>query len=114
MTIGYSFDIWVPLLLYQTVDAPQWKTGWPASLAFSVGLWACFILATVLWRREYVSSKMSMMRILTSYSQRREAAIADTESIESSDAGSSEVSDEKNPNRVEGTEISANSIEEVK
>jgi hypothetical protein len=54
MTIGYSTTIWVPLLLYPTVDAPQWKTGMPAGIGFNAGLYACFIAALVLWRREYV------------------------------------------------------------
>jgi len=50
MTVGYSCAIWVPLFLYKTTDAPQWKVGWPASLGFVAGLWFFFILATILHR----------------------------------------------------------------
>ncbi|EXJ88504.1 hypothetical protein A1O1_05434 [Capronia coronata CBS 617.96] len=52
MTFGYAFYIWVPLLLYATVDAPQWKKGWPACIAFSVVMFLLFVVATLLHRRE--------------------------------------------------------------
>lgn len=52
MTIGYSTYIWVPLLLYPTVDAPRWKTGMPAGIAFNIGLFICFVTALALHRRE--------------------------------------------------------------
>ncbi|KAI1335466.1 MFS general substrate transporter [Xylariaceae sp. FL0016] len=55
MTFGYSFDIWLPLLLYPTAGpngAPRWRHGWPASLVFYVALWASFIIAILLHRRD--------------------------------------------------------------
>ncbi|KAF5865977.1 hypothetical protein ETB97_001555 [Aspergillus alliaceus] len=48
MTFGYSFQIWVPLLLFPTAgpdDAPRWRKGWPAAFAFFVLLWLGFIAA---------------------------------------------------------------------
>ncbi|KAH8194767.1 hypothetical protein TruAng_011072 [Truncatella angustata] len=54
MTVGYSFNIWVPLLLYPTAGpngAPRWRVGWPVSLVFYVLLWAGFITAIVLYKR---------------------------------------------------------------
>lgn len=52
MGIGYSTYIWVPLLLFPTVNAPKWKTGWPTGIAFYSTLWLLFVLALVLHRRE--------------------------------------------------------------
>ncbi|KAJ5906096.1 uncharacterized protein N7473_003012 [Penicillium subrubescens] len=63
MTFGYSFNIWVPLLLFPTAGpygAPRWKKGWPVSLVFFFLLWAGFMTAVILHRRE----------------KRREAALA--------------------------------------
>ncbi|KAI0845393.1 MFS general substrate transporter [Daldinia vernicosa] len=55
MTFGYSFNIWVPLLLFPTAGpngAPRWRIGWPVALTFHVLLWAGFIVAILLYRRE--------------------------------------------------------------
>lgn len=55
MTFGYSFNIWVPLLLFPTAGpngAPRWHLGWPVSLVFRVLLWAGFITAILLHNRE--------------------------------------------------------------
>ena len=52
MTAGYSTYIWVPLLLFPTVDAPQWKKGWPSGIAFWAGLFGGFVLALFLYARE--------------------------------------------------------------
>ncbi|OIW27124.1 MFS general substrate transporter [Coniochaeta ligniaria NRRL 30616] len=54
MTIGYSFNVWVPLLLFPTAGpdgAPRWRKGWPVTLVFFFLLWAGFITATVLHKR---------------------------------------------------------------
>ncbi|KAK8214324.1 major facilitator superfamily domain-containing protein [Phyllosticta capitalensis] len=53
MSFGYSFNIWVPLLLFPTAGdwgAPRWKAGWPASIAFYALLWAGFMGALLLAR----------------------------------------------------------------
>lgn len=58
MTFGYSFNIWVPLLLFPTAGpngAPQWRTGWPVAMVFYILLWAGFIAAVVLHKRKYES-----------------------------------------------------------
>ena len=55
MSFGYSFNIWVPLLLFPTAGdwgAPRWKAGWPASIAFYALLWAGFMGALLLARRK--------------------------------------------------------------
>ncbi|KAF2085148.1 MFS general substrate transporter [Saccharata proteae CBS 121410] len=55
MSFGYSFNIWVPLLLYPTAGprgAPRWVAGWPATIAFYALLWVGFIVALTLYRRE--------------------------------------------------------------
>ncbi|KAL3418814.1 vitamin H transporter [Phlyctema vagabunda] len=52
MTAGYCTYIWVPLLLFPTVEAPRWKRGWPTGIAFYSGLFALFCLSLVLYRRD--------------------------------------------------------------
>ncbi|CAK7214554.1 hypothetical protein SCUCBS95973_002186 [Sporothrix curviconia] len=55
MTIGYSFNIWVPLLVFPTAGpngAPQWRHGWPFILVFFVLLWLGFCTGIVLHKRD--------------------------------------------------------------
>ncbi|KAL3491048.1 major facilitator superfamily domain-containing protein [Aspergillus germanicus] len=55
MTFGYSFNIWVPLLLFPTAGpdgAPRWRKGWPTTFVFYFFLWAGFITSIVLYRRD--------------------------------------------------------------
>lgn len=55
MTVGYSFNIWVPLLVFPTAGpngAPRWKKGWPFILVFFVLLWAGFVASILLHRRD--------------------------------------------------------------
>ncbi|KAL4901413.1 hypothetical protein BDW74DRAFT_187652 [Aspergillus multicolor] len=55
MTFGYSFNIWVPLLLFPTAGpdgAPRWRKGWPVTFVFYFFLWAGFITSLVLYRRD--------------------------------------------------------------
>ncbi|KAK6953294.1 hypothetical protein Daesc_005595 [Daldinia eschscholtzii] len=54
MTFGYSFNIWVPLLLFPTAGpngAPRWRIGWPVALTFHVLLWTGFIVAILFTKR---------------------------------------------------------------
>lgn len=54
MTIGYSFNVWVPLLLFPTAGpdgAPRWRKGWPVTLVFFFLLWAGFITAIVVHKK---------------------------------------------------------------
>ncbi|PYH94024.1 MFS general substrate transporter [Aspergillus ellipticus CBS 707.79] len=54
MTFGYSFEIWVPLLLFPTAGpdgAPRWRKGWPAAFAFFFLLWVGFISAILIHKR---------------------------------------------------------------
>ncbi|KAL4920058.1 major facilitator superfamily domain-containing protein [Aspergillus aurantiobrunneus] len=55
MTFGYSFNIWVPLLLFPTAGpegAPRWRNGWPVAFVFYVFLCAGFTTAIVWHRRD--------------------------------------------------------------
>ncbi|KAJ6044808.1 uncharacterized protein N7446_003002 [Penicillium canescens] len=55
MSVGYSFNIWVPLLAFPTAGpngAPRWRHGWPVSFVFYFLLWAGFVVAIVIYRRE--------------------------------------------------------------
>lgn len=45
MTFGYCTYIWVPLFTFPTVQAPEFKHGYPASVAFIVALWALTLFA---------------------------------------------------------------------
>jgi hypothetical protein len=54
MTFGYSFNIWVPLLLFPTAGpdgAPRWMKGWPVTFVFYFLLWAGFVSAVVIHRK---------------------------------------------------------------
>ncbi|CRG87043.1 Pantothenate transporter liz1 [Talaromyces islandicus] len=65
MTAGYSFNIWVPLLLFPTAGpngAPRWKKGWPVTFVFFVLLLLGFLTSIFIDRREkqqLVSESMS-------------------------------------------------------
>ncbi|KAJ6095703.1 hypothetical protein N7486_006449 [Penicillium sp. IBT 16267x] len=55
MTFGYSFQIWVPLLVFPTsghYGAPQWIKGWPVAFVFYFLLWVGFITSLVIHRRD--------------------------------------------------------------
>ncbi|QKX60309.1 uncharacterized protein TRUGW13939_07452 [Talaromyces rugulosus] len=55
MTVGYSFNIWVPLLLFPTAGpngAPRWKKGWPVTFVFYFLLLSGFLVSIVINRRE--------------------------------------------------------------
>lgn len=55
MTVGYSFNIWVPLLVFPTAGpngAPRWRKGWPFILVFFVLLWAGFVTSILLHKRD--------------------------------------------------------------
>ncbi|KAK4689630.1 MFS transporter, ACS family, pantothenate transporter, partial [Tremellales sp. Uapishka_1] len=40
MTLGYCTYVWVPLFTFPTVQSPRFQHGYPASIAFTVALWA--------------------------------------------------------------------------
>lgn len=46
MTMGYSTTIWVPLLIYPAVEAPEWKRGYPASAVFQFLMWGTLTFGT--------------------------------------------------------------------
>lgn len=54
MTVGYSFNIWVPLLLFPTVGpngAPRWRKGWPVTFVFFFLLLMGFLTSIFIDRR---------------------------------------------------------------
>lgn len=54
MTFGYSFNIWVPLLLFPTAGpdgAPRWRKGWPVTFVFYFLLWAGFVNSIIIYGR---------------------------------------------------------------
>ncbi|KAK3374730.1 MFS general substrate transporter [Podospora didyma] len=54
MTVGYSFNVWVPLLLFPTAGsdgAPRWRKGWPVTYVFYFLLWSGFIASLSIHRR---------------------------------------------------------------
>lgn len=54
MTFGYSFNIWVPLVLFPTAGpdgAPRWRKGWPVTFVFFFLLWAGFVVSVIIYRR---------------------------------------------------------------
>ncbi|CAJ2509543.1 Uu.00g145690.m01.CDS01 [Anthostomella pinea] len=60
MTFGYSFQIWVPLLLYPTVGpvgAPRWPIGWPVGWVFYLLLYCGFITAILLHKRSTLKAE---------------------------------------------------------
>ncbi|KAJ5267139.1 MFS general substrate transporter [Penicillium angulare] len=79
MTFGYSFQIWVPLLIFPTAGpygAPQWKKGWPVAFVFYFLLWAGFITSLVLYRRD----KRKAAAVLESESSSGDIETTSTES----------------------------------
>ncbi|KAK7757371.1 hypothetical protein SLS62_000383 [Diatrype stigma] len=82
MTFGYSFNIWVPLLLFPTVGpngAPRWRIGWPVSLVFRLLLWAGFILVLLLYRRDSKRSNDDSTQETESYSTEEPPVVVQSE-----------------------------------
>ncbi|KZT53557.1 major facilitator superfamily transporter [Calocera cornea HHB12733] len=52
MTAGYCTYIWVPLFTFPTVEAPTFPHGYPASIGFTVGLWAFLMLGIFMYRNK--------------------------------------------------------------
>ncbi|CAK7225566.1 hypothetical protein SBRCBS47491_005932 [Sporothrix bragantina] len=84
MTIGYSFNIWVPLLVFPTAGsngAPRWRKGWPFILVWFVLLWLGFVAAIVLHKRD--------QKRKTVYAGTGPVGDSETDTQVSEDAGSS-------------------------
>lgn len=39
MTFGFTMQIWIPLLTFPTVEAPEFRKGYPASVVFEFLMW---------------------------------------------------------------------------
>ncbi|KAI1866164.1 uncharacterized protein JN550_007853 [Neoarthrinium moseri] len=90
MTFGYSFNIWVPLLLFPTagpIGAPRWPVGWPVTLVFYVLLWAGFILAVILYHRR--TKRLNELEAETSQEQ------SESENGDAADSIGKEVTDSR-------------------
>jgi MFS transporter, ACS family, pantothenate transporter len=44
MTMGFCFQIWVPLLTFPAVEAPRWHKGYPAAVAFETAMWSFLVV----------------------------------------------------------------------
>lgn len=87
MTFGYSFNIWVPLLLFPTAGpngAPRWKKGWPVAFVFFFLLWAGFMTAIIIHQRYVYHDCYRTQLPLTQISseKRKEAALSAQESTD--------------------------------
>jgi hypothetical protein len=79
MTFGYSFQIWVPLLIFPTAGpygAPRWQHGWPVTLVFYFLLWAGFITALVLHRRSKKCQQMTSTTVLSGADDTSKAVVS--------------------------------------
>lgn len=89
MTFGYSFQIWVPLLVFPTAGpygAPQWIKGWPVAFVFYFLLWAGFIVSLVIHRRyDKLSQGSYKESVLTRSKYRDQKKSATVVASESSD-----------------------------
>ncbi|RYP46841.1 hypothetical protein DL768_007008 [Monosporascus sp. mg162] len=56
MTFGYCTQIWVPLFTFPTVQAPEFRYGYPASTVFEFAMWAILMFGAgfmTRWKRKH-------------------------------------------------------------
>ncbi|RYP74061.1 hypothetical protein DL771_003250 [Monosporascus sp. 5C6A] len=56
MTFGYCTQIWVPLFTFPTVQAPEFRNGYPASTVFEFTMWAILMFGVgfmARWKRTH-------------------------------------------------------------
>ena len=51
MTLGFTCQIWIPLLTFPTVEAPRFPHGYPASITFEVLAWAMLMFGASFMKR---------------------------------------------------------------
>jgi MFS transporter, ACS family, pantothenate transporter len=51
MTFGFTMQIWVPLLTFPTVEAPEFRKGYPASVVFEFLMWGLLMFGAWYMRR---------------------------------------------------------------
>ncbi|KAK4940213.1 hypothetical protein LTR10_019642 [Elasticomyces elasticus] len=56
--IAYVFQAWLPLVVWQQADAPQYHKGFVTSACLSAALIVCALAIRVLWKRELARKKM--------------------------------------------------------
>ncbi|KAI1609153.1 retrograde regulation protein 2 [Exophiala viscosa] len=56
--IAYVFQAWLPLVVWQQVDAPQYHKGFVTSACLSGALIVCALAIRVLWKRELARKKL--------------------------------------------------------
>ena len=57
---AYIVQAWLPLLVWQQVDAPEYRKGMATSIGIAVGLFATTLVVKVLHDREIAAKKRSM------------------------------------------------------
>lgn len=56
--IAYVFQAWLPLVVWQQIDAPQYHKGFVTSACLSAALIVCALVIRVLWKRELTRKKI--------------------------------------------------------
>lgn len=51
MTFGFTMQIWVPLFTFPTVEAPEFRHGYPASVVFEFLMWALLMFGAWYMKR---------------------------------------------------------------
>ncbi|KAI9896055.1 hypothetical protein N3K66_008955 [Trichothecium roseum] len=51
MTLGFCTQIWVPLFTFPTVEAPEFRHGYPACVAFEFLMWATLMVGVSFMKR---------------------------------------------------------------
>jgi MFS transporter, ACS family, pantothenate transporter len=75
MTMGFCFQIWVPLLTFPAVEAPRWSNGYPAAVAFETAMWA-FLMVGYWYMRRYKSKNPDLEMRLEAEQREKQVAAA--------------------------------------
>ena len=63
MTLGFCNQIWIPLFTFPTVEAPEFRHGYPASVAFEFLMWATLMFGVSFMKRWKVKHPDLEMRL---------------------------------------------------
>jgi hypothetical protein len=84
MTLGFCMQIWVPLFTFPTVEAPEFRNGYPATIVFEFLMWAFLMFGA--WYMKRWKMKASDL----------EVQVADTEvKVSGGDESEGRIDDEK-------------------
>lgn len=63
MTLGYCAQIWVPLFTFPTVEAPEYRHGYPACVAFELAMWGLLMFGAwfmTRWKKAHPDLEMRL------------------------------------------------------